>query len=204
MMITHDCIQLSPAWFELRRGIPTACNFDRILTPKTMKLAAAADDFICELIAERFHLGPIHDLGPSPSKAMLHGTNTEPEARRFYAMDSGLEVQQAGFCTTDDGRFGCSPDGLVGAEGLLELKCPLGKTHVGYLLAGELPSEYRAQCHGQLIVCGRQWLDFLSYVPGLPPFKVRVVPDDFTRALMVALEQFHERLEKAIQRIKEM
>ncbi len=201
-MKIHDVPQLSPEWFELRRGRPTASQFGRILTPKTAKLATAADGYIAELIAEIFHLGPISGLDATPSRAMIHGTDCEPEARRFYEMDRSVDVKQVGFCTTDDGRFGCSPDGLVGDDGILELKCPTGKTQVEYLLDGELPAEYRGQVHGALIVTGRAWVDFLSYCSGLPPLLIRQNPNNFTVALRTALEMFWERFQAALAKIR--
>jgi hypothetical protein len=203
-MKVHDCVQLSPEWFEARRGIPTASNFDRIITPKTMKLASAADDYIAELIAEVFHIGPLSDLQTPMSRAMLHGVDSEPAARAFYSLETGCDVQQVGFITTDDGRAGSSPDGLVGDEGCIEIKCPQGKAHVVYLLAGGLPSEYRGQVHGNLLVTGLAWCDFLSYCEGLPPLLVRVTADAFTAALRAALEQFHERYQTALQKIRSL
>ena len=199
------CTQLSPEWFELRRGRPTASQFDRIMTPKTMKLAAAHDDYINELIAETFHPGPLTDLAIAPSRAMQRGTDCEPEARAFYAMQSGVDVVQVGLVETDDGRFACSPDGLVGDDGCLELKCPSGKVHVGYLRDWDLPAEYRCQVHGQLIVTGRDWVDFLSYYSGSPSqFLIRVVPDRFTVALRGVLDEFWDKYQKALDYVRDL
>lgn len=186
-MIVHRCEQYSDEWFALRRGVPTASAFEKIITPKTGKLAAAHEGYICELIGD---LGRLDYPGERPATpAMRNGTLTEPEARRFYEMEQG-DVEQVGFCLTDDGRFACSPDGLVGDDGILELKCPEPKTHVGYLLANELPPEYVPQVHGQLIVTGRKWCDFLSYCPGFKPLMVRIEPNEFTDKLRAVLEEF--------------
>ncbi len=195
-MIVHKCEQLSPAWFEARKGIPTASQFGRILTPKTMKLSAAADEYICELVAERFCLIPPAEK--TLNAAMRHGVEYEPEARRWFEFDAGVDVQQVGFIATDDGRFGCSPDGLVGETCGLELKCPQGKTHVGWLMAGGLPDDHKAQVHGSMIVTGRTSWWFLSYCPGLPPLKLLVLRDAYTDALAAALEQFSARLSEAL------
>jgi hypothetical protein len=99
-------------------------------------------------------------------------------------------VEQVGFCTLDDGTFGCSPDSLVGDDGMLEIKCPSPAVHVGYLLGDKLPTTYRAQVQSQLFVTGRAWCDFLSYHPDLPPLLVRVEPDPKWHA------KFAEELEK--------
>ena len=196
------CTQLSPEWFELRRGRPTASQFDRIMTPKTMKLAAAHDEYINELIAETFHPGPLTELAVAPSRAMARGTDCEPEARAFYSMQAGVDVVQVGLVETDDGRFAYSPDGLVGDDGCLELKCPSGKVHVGYLRANDLPVEYRCQVHGELLVTGREWIDFMSYCRGLPPLLIRVLPTTFTTALMAALDEFWENYQAALETVR--
>lgn len=198
-MRIHNVSQLSQEWFELRRGKPSASNFGRIMTPKTGKLSASADEYICELIAELHFLGTEKPVTP----AMQHGTDCEEEARKWYSFDKDQAVQQVGGIETDDGHFWCSPDGLVGSDGLLELKCPIGKTQVAYLLDGGLPAEYRAQVHGQLIVTGRAWLDFLSYCPGLPPLLLRVEPDEYTEQLRKTLGVFWERFQTLLGQIRD-
>lgn len=191
-MIEINCIQGTPEWWEAKRGIPSASNFSRIFTQKTMKVSAQAEDYAAELIADCASLAPPYftTQGRPVNAAMQNGQEVEPEARRFYEMERGVDVRQVGFCVTDDGSIGCSPDGLIDPDGGLELKCPLLKTQAGYLLRGELPSEYRAQVHGSLIVTGRKWWDFLCYAPGLDPLLLRVVPDEYTEALRKALADF--------------
>lgn len=202
-----SCVQGSPEWFAARKGIPTASNFDKILTPKTQKPSSSIDEYIYELIAES------RCLTPPPSEyrsaAMQHGVQYEREARHWYELERGVDVRQVGFCVEHfgpepTGRFGCSPDGLVGEDGGLELKCPTGKVHVKYLLAGVLPDEHKCQVHGCLAVTGRQWWDYLSYCPGLPPLLVRVTPNSFTAALMGALKQFGDRYAEALARLAEI
>lgn len=198
-----DCIQGSPFWFDVRRGIPSASNFDRIITAKTMKPSAQQDDYVAELIAELSGLTPpwIREEGGIPNAAMKNGTNYEPEARRFYEFSRNVEVQQVGFCVHDCGHYGCSPDGLIGEDGGLELKCPLLKTQARYLIDGGLPSDYRAQVHGALLVTGREWWDFMSYAPGLEPLIIRVVPDEFTEALAAALDKFWDRYQECLHKL---
>lgn len=197
-----DIEQMTPEWWEIRRGIPTASRFSKVITPKTGKLSAQADTLIAELIAERFQRGPIEPDRPI-NRYIDHGINTEDEARNWYAFHHKAALQQVGFCKTDDGRFGCSPDALVGDDGILEIKCPSPAVHVGYLIEGVLPDEYKAQAHGALIVTGREWLDFVSYATDaadLEPFVVRVVPDAFTELLRAALDQFHARYVEILSR----
>lgn len=199
-----NCVQLSPEWWDARRGIPTASEFGRIITAKTAKLSAAADGYIAQLVAERIHLDPNAMTETPMNAAMRHGVACEPEARRWYEMERGIDVEQVGFCTTDDGRFGCSPDGLIGTEGALELKCPQMKTHIEWLLANEVPDEHRAQVHGHLIVTGRLWCDFMSYCVGAKPLLLRVVPDEFTTKLRTCLELFWEKYAETYKRVRDM
>lgn len=196
-----DCLQYSPEWWVVRRGIPTASNFGRIMTPKKMELSSQADDYIAELIADRVQLAAPVTMDHPMSRDMANGMNMEPEARRWYAMKADVDVRQVGFCLTADGRFGCSPDGLIGTDGGLELKCPAHKTQVKYLLAGTLPEEYKCQVHGSLIVTGRAYWDFVSYCPGLAPLWLRIEPDGFTAKLRSALDQFHGRYMALLKRV---
>ncbi len=193
-MKRFDFPQYSPEWWAVRRGVPTASCFDQIVTPTKGELSKSSVGYAHQLIADALDpdYGRVSDFATA---AMRNGTIMEPEARRYYTFETGVEVEQVGFCLDDDGRFGASPDGLAGADGLLELKSPTPKTHVGYLLAGTLPAEYRPQLHGQLIVTGRAWCDFMSYVVGFPPLLVRVEPDDYTERLRVALDEFADMLD---------
>ncbi len=198
-MIYHDVIQGEESWFELRKGVPTASAFDRIITPVAGKLSKSADKYIHELIGETMSLIPEEGIENATNRAMRWGQYCEAEARKFYEMERRIEVSNGGFCKTDDGRFGASPDGLIGlngskAAGALELKAPQPGTQVEYVLAGTLPDAYKCQVHGHLVVTGAEWVDFLSYSPGLPALLIRVQPDHFTQLLREALDQFHDRL----------
>jgi hypothetical protein len=195
-----DVEQYSDRWWELRRGVPTASEFARIITPKQHKLAAAHWGYLCKLIGERYSL-QYPPIDRAVSEHMREGTRREPESRRWYEFEAGCDVRQVGFCLREGGRFGCSPDGLVGEDGLLQLKNPTPEVHVGYVLGGEVPAEYLPQCYGELFVTGREWLDFLSYCPGLPPFLRRIYPvGPFWRALCDCLEEFWSRYEEALAR----
>ncbi len=195
--------QYSPQWWDARRGVPTASEFGKIMTAKTLKLSASATEYAIRLIADTYDL----TYGPTDeplSAAMRKGTFAEPESRRFYAMERNCDVQQVGFCMTDDGRFGCSPDGLIGDDGALELKNPSAHTHVGWLLDNAVPDEHKAQVHGHLIVTGRAWCDFLSYCPGFPPLLVRTFPDDYTKKLAACLDEFWTLFKSLHGRVKAM
>lgn len=200
-MKTIDCQQYSREWWEARRGIATASAFDRIATPAKGDYSTQAEGYACQLIADRFDrwYGCTEDY---VSAAMKNGTIMEPEARNFYELKRDYDVVQVGFCLADDGRLGCSPDGLVGDHGGLELKSPTLSTHVKYLYDGVLPTKYKPQVHGCLIVTGRAWWDFMSYAPGLPPLLVRVEPDEYTQRLRDTLAQFLADYDRILEKIE--
>jgi hypothetical protein len=190
-MIAFDMEQNSPEWLAVRLGRPTASAFSKIITPKEMKLSKSSRPYLNELVAEWV-------LGYSPkddaSLFMERGHEIEPEAIKYYEMVKDVKVQRVGFCMLDDGSAGCSPDGLVGEDGGLEVKCLGAIGHVDYLLNGDF-SEYRAQIQGGLWITGRAWWDFLAYHPNMPPLLVRVERDEvFIAALAAAVTEFAAKL----------
>ena len=198
-----DVKQGTHEWHEARRGTPTASCFRKIVTAKQWGYAAGAKTYVQELIAEAYSPSyGMHD--EHASRAMLAGIEREPEARRFYTFVNSCEVQEVGFCKTDDDRFGCSPDGLIGDDGAIEIKSPTHKTQVKWLLEGGVPPEHLAQCHGVLLVTGRPWIDFLSYCPPLPNLLVRVEPDEKTEKLRGYLDQFWDELQSSLARVKSL
>lgn len=210
-MIPYNCIQYSPMWWQLRCGLPTASAFDKILTPAKGDKSKSARPYMYELAAELagYHLPNFfteRDNRPK-SYAMAVGTETEPEARRYYALHREVEVKEVGFCLSDCGRYGCSPDGVIATSpegaGGLELKCPEAKTHFAYCFEEKLPDEYKCQVHGQLVVTGWKWIDFMSYVPHIPhnTFLIRVYPDAFTEKLQSALIQFGAEYDDVLKRL---
>lgn len=196
-----DCEQGSQEWVDARLGIPTASQFHRIITPKTLKPSGQADKYAAELIAE-WMIGFPFDKGGTA--LMERGKELEVKAVQFYELETGNKTEKIGFCLRDDGAVGASPDRLVGADGLLEIKCPGPVQHILYLLSG-LDADYRCQVQGQLWITGRQWLDFLSYHPDMPDFRVRVERDEtFIAALAAAVDLFVEQLEVSKKRLIEM
>jgi hypothetical protein len=186
-MIRLDLEQGSPEWFNARLGIPTASQFDRIITNKTMKLSEQSTKYAHQLIAEAW-LGIALDA--ASSGFMQRGVEMEESAVSFYELKRDTDTETVGFVLRDDRRVGCSPDRFVGENGLLEIKCPSAAVHVGYLLDAE-GIGYRAQCQGQLWLCEREWVDTLSYHPELPPALVRQHRDEeFIAKLAAAVDQF--------------
>lgn len=193
-MIRLDVEQGSAAWIQARLGIPTASQFHRILTPKTLRVSEAASGYRNELLAEWLLGEPASD---ELSQFVQRGTVEESAARRFYELERDVDVEPVGFLLTDDRRAGCSPDGFVGQDGGLELKVPSASVHVGYLLeaAGD---KYKAQIQGNLWISEREWWDFVSYHPSLPPALVRFSRDEvFIAALRGAVSCFCDGLDAA-------
>lgn len=183
-----DCVQGTTEWLQARAGIPTASNFDRILTPGG-KLSTQAEKYLHHLLAERILGRPIVEQAVTPW--MHRGTEMEAEAVSFYESFRDLDTVRVGFCTTDDGTLGCSPDRLVGDDGLAEIKCPKEAVLVGYLLSGSVGDAYKPQVQGQLLVTGRVWVDVLAYSPELPHSLIRVERDEkYLRTLGNALVEF--------------
>jgi hypothetical protein len=199
-MIVHNVAQGSPEWIDLRLGIPTASRFDDILTPKARKYAASARRYINELVAEWIMGEPLDGL---TSFAMEHGNLYEPEARSWYEFDTDSRVQVVGFVTTADGAMGCSPDGLVGLDGITEIKCPQPTRHIENVLGGEIATT--GQVQGCLWICEREWVDTISYHPKITPAVVRVWRDDaYIADLAAAMTRFLDELEQAKEQVRSL
>jgi len=166
--------QGSPEWLAARLGIPSASMFAKIVTTKGA-WSTSADTYINQLVAERL-TGEREEV--FQSHHMIRGTELEPDARDLYSLMTNSEVIEVGFCLHDTLAAGCSPDGLIGEDGGLEIKCPAPSTHVEYLRGGVLPSKYKQQVMGCLWITGREWWDFVSYHPTMKPLIVRVERDE--------------------------
>lgn len=191
-----DCRQQTEEWDRWRTGRPTASHFGDFVTPARGDYSAQATAYACRIIAQR--LGVY--VEPPPSFWMEWGVEHEPHAREEYERRTGREVTQVGFILPDDSdAYGGSPDGLVGEDGIIEIKCPAPETLIQYHAAGELPNQYKPQVQGLLMISGRAWCDFFAYHPDLPPFLLRVESDEkyqekIAKALLKLLEEI-ERIE---------
>jgi len=189
--------QGSPEWLAARLGIPSASMFAKIVTTKGI-WSASADAYINQLVAERL-TGEREEV--FQSHHMLRGTELEPDARDLYSLISDAEVTEVGFCLHDTLSAGCSPDGLIGEEGGLEIKAPAPSTHVEYLRGGVLPSKYKQQVMGCLWITGREWWDFVSCHPTMKPLIVRVERDEeyiaaLEKCVTKAVNLIEENVEK--------
>jgi len=173
----HNLEQNTPEWHEARAGIPTASGMKALFTP-TLKESKgkAVETYLAKLIAERIET----PTGEGYQSAdMERGHELEADARLAYEIIRGADVDQVGIVYKDATyRASCSPDGLIGDDGGLEIKCLKLENHIKSLLAGEVPSDHIVQCHANLWVTGRQWWDFMSYHPTVKPLIVRVERDE--------------------------
>jgi predicted phage-related endonuclease len=184
-------LQGSEAWRLDRAGHVTASRITDVMAKDT---TAARRNYKAEIVAEILSGSPIE--AGYVSADMKRGTEQEPFARVAYEIRTGAIVNQCGFVKHPTiERAGCSPDGLIGEDGLIEIKVPKLATHIEYLLAGKVPAEYIPQMCWQLACTGRQWNDFVSYSPELPEhlslFVARIECDlDVIRMMESKVRQF--------------
>jgi putative phage-type endonuclease len=161
-----DIIQGSDEWLALRVGKVTASRVADVIAKTKTGPSASRSKYLGELIAERLTGVPAERY---TNAAMAWGTDTEPQARIAYEFLNGVNVEQIAFVLHPTiGDAGASPDGLVGDNGLVEIKCPETHTHIETLLGGTVPGKYVTQMMWQMACTGRQWCDFCSFDPRLP------------------------------------
>ncbi|MBD3778489.1 MAG: YqaJ viral recombinase family protein [Micrococcales bacterium] len=175
--VYNDLVQGSDEWLAARRGIVTASVVGQLITPSTIKPANndKSRALTTLLVAERITgwTDPVY-----VSDDMMRGTLDEPIARAIYA-EHYAPVDQVGFMVREeDGwRLGYSPDGLVGDDGLIEIKSRRAKTQLTTILRDEVPAENMAQIQAGLLVSGRKWCDYVSFCGGMPLYVRRVHRD---------------------------
>jgi putative phage-type endonuclease len=193
-----DVVQGSDAWHSQRRGLVTASVVGKLLTP-TLKVADndTSRALTATLAAERI-TGWTEESHMTPD--MWRGVESEPIARDLYSAHYQQAVEVGFMRRDEDGwTLGYSPDGLVADDGLIEVKCPRAKTHLNTILANQVPYYYMAQCQAGLLVSGRKWLDFVSYVGGMPLFVKRVLPDpEWQDAIIVAVICFEQNVAASV------
>jgi len=174
-MIVLDCAQRSDKWKQARLGrLNGSRATDMLATLKNGGEAASRRDLKVQLVLERI-TGQSHENGYINSD-MQRGTDVEPEALAAYEAHTGNLVQPVGYCVHESLMCGVSPDGFVGDDGLVEVKCPRSANHLAYLKAQSVPKEHLAQLVHQLWITGRQWVDFVSFDPRFPePLRLFIV-----------------------------
>lgn len=194
-------IQGSPEWIAARLGKVTASRMADVLAKTKTGWGASRANYMAELIAERL-TGIAADS--YTNAAMKWGVETEPQARAAYQFHTDVEVEECGFINHGSiPMAGASPDGLVGSDGLVEIKCPNTATHIDTLLGASVPSKYLDQMAWQIICAGRTWCDFVSFDPRMPPalrlFVVRYYPlakaaTELESAVIQFLAELNDRL----------
>ena len=197
-MIIHDVEQGSYEWHQIRLGKITSTRLKKVMAKDNMSL-------VDELIAEE-ETGLSDDDG-FVSEDMQRGIDLEPLAIKEYESITGNSVTRYGIMQSDELPILCqSPDGYVGTEGAIEVKCPRTKTHVKYIRQGKIPNDYKEQVWCYFMVNPNlQWLDFISYDPRLtkkPIWVLRVNREDVQDDLIEAWMMLHAFNDKYI-RLKE-
>lgn len=158
--------QGSPEWLQARCGLVTASRVADVLAQIKSGEAASRRDYRAQLVAERISGRPTESF---TNAAMQWGTDNEPIARASYELERDISVDQVGIVIHPEIVLaGASPDGLVGDDGLVEIKCPNTATHIEYALSGKPPAKYQPQMLWQMACTGRKWCDFVSFDPRMP------------------------------------
>lgn len=192
-LVIFDCAQNSPEWHECRRGIVTASRFADVLAKGQ---GITRRKYLYTLAGEIL----TGDVQPSyTNDAMERGHEMEADAVSLYAFERDVEPVACGFMRR--GRAGCSPDRLIGENGLLEVKSKLPHLQLEVLERNDVPPEHKAQVQGQLWVSGREWCDFVSYWPRLPLFMKCVERDEkYIQTLAQAVADFVGELDALVKK----
>lgn len=196
--------QGSEEWFTIRIGKVTASRVADVIAKTKTGYSASRDNYMAQLICERL----TGLKGESfTNAAMQHGTDTEPLARAAYEALKDVLVDEVGFVPHPTIEMaGASPDGLVGEDGLLEIKAPQTNTHIETLLSQSVPGKYNTQMQFQMACTGRKWCDFVSFDNRLPEelqlFVMRVPRDEvFIRLIEAEIVQFIAELDDKINKL---
>lgn len=205
-MIVLDLEQGSPEWKAARSGLASGSKFKDIDSePRSKadkeagKLSDKAYTYLCELAAEVITGEQVEISG----KPLDWGNEHESGACSLYEM-SKADVEHVGIILDDSKKYGASPDGLVGDDGMIEIKCPYNTVnHIKTVVSGEMPKEHMPQVQGNMMINGRKWCDFISYDPRIKGkgkfFVVRVERDDeYIDKLRTKVENFVTKLDQML------
>jgi putative phage-type endonuclease len=199
--------QGSPEWFAQRLGKVTASRVADVIAKTKTGYSTSRDNYMAQLVCERL-TGTVAES--FSNSAMQWGTETEPLARAAYEAHADVLVDEVAMITHPTiEAAGASPDGLVGDDGLVEIKCPNIATHIDTLLTQTVPGKYNTQMQWQMACTGRQWCDFVSFDPRLPTelqlFVKRVARNDNLIAdLEMEVILFLTELENKIKKLNEL
>lgn len=199
-----EIIQGSPEWYQIRLGKVTASRVADVIAKTKGGYAASREKYLADLFLERLTGTTAEGF---TSAAMQWGTEKEPEARAAYQFEKNIRVSQIGFVDHPSIHMsGASPDGLVGDDGLIEIKCPNAATHLKTLKTDRVAGKYITQIQWQMACTGRQWCDYVSYDPRMPAemqlFIQRVNrDDDRITELEAEVVQFLKELNETVQNL---
>ena len=196
-----NVVQNTEDWLRARAGIPTASEFHNLVTPGgKVREGDTPATYMHRKLAEKWTGAPLPTT--YSGGALEQGNLRQDEAIPWYVLTSGREIEPVGFITTDDGRIGCSPDGMFGDGTGIEVKCPDLHTQIKYLFGNELPPEYWPQVQGSMLVTGAPRWVFLSYCRALPPLVLTVERDEKAIAVLRdALDKWLDRFDDAYQEL---
>ena len=199
--------QRTEEWFAARLGKVTASRVADVMAKTKTGYSASRDNYMAQLVVERITGEKAESF---TNAAMQWGTDQEPFARAAYEAHTGQMVEEVAFVPHPmiEGA-GASPDGLVGADGLCEIKCPNTSTMIDTLLTGAIPSKYVAQMQFQMACTGRAWCDYVSFDPRMPAkaqlFVKRLERDDEYIANMEGeINKFLSELDAKVQQLKQL
>lgn len=195
--------QGSADWYRCRLGIPTASQFNKIITPARGELSSQAKGYMYRLIAERLLKDSMDDQ--INVEWIERGKEMQPAAAAQFQLVNDLTVEPVGFITTDDGLWGCSPDYLVkGKREGVEVKCPAPWTQIQYLLDGP-GVDYRPQVQGQLLIGEFEVNHFYAFHPRMPARHIVTLRDEeYIRKMTFALIEFTELLAQETERARQL
>jgi len=196
-----DCEQGSGDWFRARMGIPTASEFATVLANgRNGEASKTRRTYMLKLAGEIITGEPMENYC---NGHMERGIALEPEARDFYSFMSDVQLTKVGLIV--NGPKGCSPDSLIGDNGILEIKTALPHLLIDLLLKDEFPTAHKAQCQGQLWIAEREFVDIAVYWPKLPLFVKRTYRDEaYIAALAAAVDAFNAELQATVERVRKL
>lgn len=193
-----DAEQGSPEWFEFRRGVVTASNFQCLLAKSADRkgrrtlMYDLAGEILSGQCAESYSNG-----------YMERGKALEAEARDWYVFNTDADLTRVGAIRSSYLGAAVSPDSLIGKDGGLEIKTRMARLQLELLESGEFPNEHKGQVQGAMWLTARPWWDFVSYCKGLPKFKIRVYRDEaYIATLAVAVKEFNEELKQLVRKFQ--
>lgn len=194
---TYKMEQNTVEWALARAGIPTASCFDKVQAKgRKGERSKTRDGYLYQLADEQIYGDPVEAY---TNADMERGKVMEAEARSIYALERDVMPEQVGFVFNHDLSAGCSPDSLIGEDGILQIKTSFPRLWVPLMIKGEFPEEHRAQCQGELLVTGRKWIDLMIYWPRRRPFIVRAERDvEYLSGLRSALVAFNQELDAIV------